>query len=59
VTVRTAGPWSDGTTTLNASVWDIKNRVRLNPAPVGVVVTDRAGARTVTVGPTVTSIPVR
>ena len=54
---------SDGTATLhaylNVSVWDIRTRVRLNPAPVDVVVTDRAGTRTIKVGATLTSIPVR
>ena len=54
---------SDGTTTLyaylNVSIWDIKKRVRLNPTPVDVVVTDRAGSRTIKVGPTLVSVPVR
>ncbi len=52
---------SDGTSTLhaylNVSVRDDKTQTRLNPTPVDVVVTDSAGARTVRVGPTVTSVP--
>jgi hypothetical protein len=54
---------SDKTATLhaylNVSVWDIKKRVRINPAPVDVIITDRAGTRTVKVGATLTSIPLR
>ena len=54
---------SDGTTTLyaylNASIWDVQKRVRLNPTPVDVVVTDRAGSRTVKVGASLTAITVR
>ena len=54
---------SDGTARLlaylNTSIWDVTKRVRLTPAPVDVTVTDRLGARTVKVGTTLTSIPVR
>jgi hypothetical protein len=54
---------ADGTTTLyaflNASIWDAIKRVPLTPAPVNVTVTDRAGARTIKVGASVTAIPIR
>jgi hypothetical protein len=54
---------ADGTTTvlayLNTAIWDINKRVRLTPAPVDVTVTDRAGARTVKVGTTLTSVTLR
>ncbi len=54
---------ADGTTTLyaylNASIWDVQKRVRLNPSPVDVKITDRAGTRTVKVGATLTAITVR
>ncbi len=54
---------SDGSKTLyayvNAAIWDVRKRVRLNVNPVDVVVTDRLGARTVKVGAEVTAITVR
>jgi hypothetical protein len=54
---------ADGSTTLyaylNASIWDVVKRVYLTPAPVSITVTDRAGARTIKVGASVTAIPIR
>src|SRR5215217_3176121 len=54
---------ADGTTTLyaylNASIWDVAKRVRLNPAPVNVTITDRAGARTIKIGASLTAITIR
>jgi len=54
---------SDGTTTLyaylNSSIWDVAKRTHLNPAPVNVKVTDRAGTRTIKVGAAITAIKIR
>ena len=54
---------SNGTKTLyaylNTSIWDIKTRTRITVNPVDVVIVDRAGARTVKIGPGVTAIPIR
>ncbi len=54
---------SDGTTTLyaylNTSIWDVEKRVRINPTPVDVTITDRAGTRTLKVGATLTPVTIR